>query len=191
MNYLAHIYLSEPTLESRLGNFLGDFVKREERLRLEPALQDGIARHMRIDDFTDHHPVVKASRRRINTRYRYLAGVMIDVFYDHFLAKHWAEYSDQPLDDFADEVYRSFHSYQGYLPGMARFVIGRMSIERRLESYVELRGMEETFVRMAFRLPRPEMLLGAAGQLTEHYDGLDADFQAFFPDLIAHIEETS
>jgi len=188
VNYLAHIYLSEPTLESRLGNFLGDFVKGEERLRLSPGLQDGIARHMRIDDFTDHHPVVKASRKRINTRYRYLAGVMVDVFYDHFLAVHWLEYCDQPLEDFCAEVYRQFHSYEGYLPGMARFVIARMSAENRLESYRELRGMEETFVRMAFRLPRPEMLVGAADQLTEHYDGLDADFQAFFPELKAHVE---
>jgi len=190
MNYLAHIYLSEPTLESRLGNFLGDFVKGEERLRLEPALQAGIARHMRIDDFTDHHPAVKASRKRIDTRYRYLAGVMIDVFYDHFLAVHWADYCDQPLDDFAAEVYQAFRSYKGYLPRMAHFVIGRMSSERRLESYREQRGMEETFARMTYRLSRPEMLVGAAGQLTEHYAGLDADFCEFFPQLKAHVETT-
>lgn len=191
MNYLAHLYLSDNTVESRLGNFLGDFVRGEERQRVDAALEAGIARHHRIDSYTDRHPQTKISMQRIDrVKYRHLAGVLVDVFYDHFLAKHWAAYSDQPLDDFAQDIYASFRAYHGYLPRMARFVIRRMTEERRLESYREVRGIEEALHRIAYRMRRPDIIVGAVQELTANYEGLEADFAIFFPDLIAHMADT-
>ena len=188
MNYLAHLYLSDNTVESRLGNFLGDFVRGDERKKVDPTLEAGIVRHHRIDTFTDSHAQTAISRKRIDTiKYRHLSGVLVDVFYDHFLAKHWADYSTQPLDDFAQEIYRTFSAYKGYLPRMARFVIGRMAAEQRLESYREVRGIDEALYRIAYRLKRPDIIQGAVSELVANYDGLEADFRLFFPDLKAHI----
>jgi len=188
VNYLAHLYLSEATVESRLGNFLGDFVRGEERQRIDPALEAGIVRHHRIDAYTDDHPQTMISRRRIDrVKYRHLGGVLVDVFYDHFLAKHWATYHDQPLDDFAQEIYSTFRAYHGYLPRMARFVIRRMTEERRLESYREVNGIEEALHRIAYRMRRPDIIVGAVEELTANYEGFEEDFRLFFPDLIAHI----
>lgn len=188
MNYLAHLYLSDNTVESRLGNFLGDFVRGDERKRVDVALEAGIVRHHQIDTFTDNHPQTAISRQRIDRRkFRHLSGVLVDVFYDHFLARHWAEYSVQPLDEFAQEIYRTFSAYKGYLPRMARFVIGRMAAERRLESYREVRGIDEAMQRIAYRFRRPDLIEGAASELTANYEGLEADFHKFFPDLKAYI----
>ncbi len=183
VNYLAHLYLSEDTLEARLGNFLGDFAKGEERRRLDPALEAGIALHYRIDLFTDRHPQTKISRQRIDRRFRHLTGVLTDLFYDHFLAKHWADYSAQPLEDFAQEIYRTFQAYPGFMPEIARFVIRRMAAEQRLESYREIEGIESSLVRIAYRLRRPDVIDGAVEELRRHYDGLEADFALFFPEL--------
>jgi acyl carrier protein phosphodiesterase len=88
MNWLAHIFLSEPNVESRLGNLLGDLVKGKDLDDINPNLRQGIARHYAIDRFTDSHPVVKISKQRIDKEYSKFAGILIDIFYDHFLAKN-------------------------------------------------------------------------------------------------------
>jgi acyl carrier protein phosphodiesterase len=69
MNWLAHIFLSEPNVESRLGNLLGDLVKGKDLEGLNPNLKQGIARHYAIDKFTDSHPVVKISKQRTDREY--------------------------------------------------------------------------------------------------------------------------
>jgi acyl carrier protein phosphodiesterase len=102
MNWLAHILLSEPNIENRLGNLLGDLVKGKDLDGLNPKLRRGVSRHYAIlqrrgfanDKFTDSHPIVKISKQRIDREYSKFAGILIDVFYDHLLAKNWVLYSE-------------------------------------------------------------------------------------------------
>ena len=101
MNYLAHIYLADHGSEKLLlGNFLGDFVRKSEEPAYEDTIRQGIHMHRKIDSFTDSHPIFLISRRRVSDLNRRYAGVLVDMFYDHFLAKNWQGYSGIHLEKY-------------------------------------------------------------------------------------------
>ncbi|MEQ8198516.1 MAG: ACP phosphodiesterase [Clostridiaceae bacterium] len=105
MNYLAHIYLADNNDKSMLGNFLGDFVNKALENEFEYDIRSGIYMHRKLDSFTDSNPFVLESKKRISKENRRFAGVLVDLFYDHFLAKNWSEYSSIPLEEYADNFY--------------------------------------------------------------------------------------
>jgi acyl carrier protein phosphodiesterase len=192
MNWLAHLLLSEPNVESRLGNLLADIVKGTARQELNSHIQRGIACHLVIDKFTDSHLVVQRSKQRINSSYRRFAGVLVDVFYDHFLAKNWLQYSHISLDEFTAEIYKSFQAYQGQIPPLVREVISRVAAEDWLGSYRNVSGVENGLLRISRRLSRRRnkilSLTPAISELIIHYDALEYDFQEFFPQLFFHVQ---
>src|SRR4026208_598678 len=108
MNWLAHLYLSEPTPAFRIGNLLPDLVPASELVDLPGDFRRGVEQHRRIDAFTDSHPIVRRSMNRVSPPFRRFAGVLVDVFYDHILAREWNSFSSGPLSEFAQEVYSSF-----------------------------------------------------------------------------------
>jgi acyl carrier protein phosphodiesterase len=191
MNWLAHILLSESNVESRLGNLLGDLVKGKDLEGLNPNLRQGIARHYAIDRFTDSHPVVKISKQRIDKEYSKFAGILIDIFYDHFLAKNWKSYSDARLSDFTAEIYSSFQNYPEEIPLLARQKIAQIIDEDWLTSYQHLSGVENALSRIDDRI-KARMgdkikLVDAMTILDREYTNLDTDFNLFFPELQQHI----
>ncbi|MDZ8055349.1 MAG: ACP phosphodiesterase [Aulosira sp. ZfuVER01] len=192
MNWLAHLLLSEPNVESRLGNLLADIVKGTARQDLNSHIQRGIACHQVIDKFTDNHIVVQRSKERINSSYRRFAGVLVDVFYDHFLAKNWSQYCYISLDEFTAEIYESFRAYQGHIPPIVREVISRVAAEDWLGSYRNVSGVENGLFRISRRLSRRcnrhFSLTPAINELITHYDALEYDFQEFFPQLFFHVQ---
>lgn len=105
MNYLAHLFLAKDTPESILGNLLGDFAKGEAKKQYSTAIQQGIELHQQVDIYTDTHRIVREAKRPISLERKRYAGILIDVFYDHFLAKHWMKYSSIPLQYFTQKVY--------------------------------------------------------------------------------------
>jgi acyl carrier protein phosphodiesterase len=105
MNFLAHLYLADRRPDALLGSLMGDFVKGPLQGRFPPELTRALSQHRKVDAFTDAHPMVRVSRARMPPARRRFAGIMVDVFYDHFLALHWEDYADQPLEAFAHEVY--------------------------------------------------------------------------------------
>lgn len=194
MNWLAHIFLAEPNVESRLGNLLGDLVKGAARTELNLKLQQGIACHTAIDCFTDRHPIVSQSKVRITPPQRRFAGVIIDVLYDHLLIKNWEAYSEIPIDDFIYEVYTSFGAYSA-IPMTTKDQIDRMIRDDLLRSYRDLAGVEAALRRISRRLERRMSrtftLELAMPDIIENYVALDRDFQAFFPELQAHVKDIS
>ncbi len=186
MNWLAHLHLSQPDVEFRLGNVIADVIKGEARNSLAPGIQLGIACHHRIDNFTDAHDIFKHSRQCISISHRKFASILIDIFYDHFLSLHWLEYCATPLNDFIDEVYRSFDDYvPAHLPQAERFV--RYMIDQDwLREYQTLDGIERTLTRVSHRLKRPGLLTPMVAELRDNYTDLDKDFCAFYPQLRAH-----
>jgi acyl carrier protein phosphodiesterase len=193
MNWLAHLLLSEPEVEHRLGNLLADLVKGKARAALPPGVRRGIACHQAIDAFTDAHPVVHCSKRRIGEEHGRFAGILVDVFYDHFLARDWPHYVGGTLDDFTAEVYASFHAYAAEaLPEEARELVRRLSEGDLLGSYRRVSGIEAALDRLSRRL---EARLGrrfelgrAVADLEAHYDDFGRDFADFFPELRAHVK---
>lgn len=192
MNWLAHLYLSEPDAEARLGNLLADFIKGRERQGLSPRMQHGIRCHQAIDAFTDYHPVVQRSKGRIGPEHRRFAGILIDIFYDHFLARNWACYTAMPLETFTGEVYQSLLAFAAHLPGEAGKAIQRIAAHDLLGSYQHLEGIEETLKRLSRRLAqrwqRVIALEEAIEDLRTHFDALESDFRDFFPQLQQHVK---
>ncbi len=187
MNFLAHLFLSDDTPESRLGNLLGDFV-RSPQIETYPApVRAGYALHLRIDAYTDDHPVWQQSRARISLPRRRYAGILVDVFYDHFLAVHWTDYVPVSLTAFARQVYRELGDAGPLLPDWMRPMVAAMIRDDWLTSYRTPDGIARALDRIARRFRHETPLAGAVEELTDQYDGLQADFRAFFPVLRAYV----
>ena len=116
MNFLAHLYLSNNNSNILIGNFIADHIHGNHFTHFHPEIQKGILFHREIDTFTDAHEIVRKSKRRLHSRYRHYKGVIIDIFYDHYLAKNWAKYSDVPLADFAQSFYNLLQENFEILP---------------------------------------------------------------------------
>jgi acyl carrier protein phosphodiesterase len=191
VNYLAHIFLAEDTVESQLGNFLGDFLKGEDRNRFPEEVQRGIAAHLKVDVYTDQHPVFKQSRTRLRPERQRFAGIIVDIFYDHFLARNFSDYSAETLEDFSDRVITGFLGYTGYVPAKARFVLERINQNGRLASYQHLEAIDEVINGISRRFPRENTMAGSVDDLMRDYEGFKQDFLDFFPEVRRYFKTLS
>jgi acyl carrier protein phosphodiesterase len=191
VNWLAHVFLSEPDVEFRLGNLLADIVRGEELRRMSPDFQRGVLRHMQIDAFTDAHPLVKRSRSRISPESRRFSGVLVDVFYDHLLAASWSDYSPVALDVFTARFYADVEGSDVELPPSARVTLDRIIRHDVLGAYGGVEGVEGSLQRPSARLSsrwsREFALEQGVADLLAHRAGFDADFAEFFPELQAAV----
>jgi acyl carrier protein phosphodiesterase len=103
MNFLAHIYLSGNDNLLKIGNFMADSIRGNHYLDYPDSLRKGILLHRHIDTFTDSHPIYRKSKHRLHSKYGHYSGVIMDIVYDHFLSKNWSVYSNEKLEDYADE----------------------------------------------------------------------------------------
>jgi acyl carrier protein phosphodiesterase len=187
MNWLAHLYLSETQPEFRIGNLLPDFLPIGELAQFSSEIQRGIAQHRKIDEFTDAHPIVRNCISRMPPPHRRFGGVLLDIFFDHFLARNWALYSSKSLPDFANEVYVSFDKIQEALPSRVLFNLRRMQEHDLLCSYQEIAGVSLALQRIALRLKRPTELEKSISMLEQNYDDYASSFRVFFPELQRHV----
>lgn len=187
MNWLAHLFLSPDDAEYRVGNVIADWVKGEARSGLSPGIQRGLACHRVIDLFTDAHPVVRRSVARVRPPFKRYAAVLTDVFYDHILARDWAQYADMPLREFTASVYASFATVWDDLDGRVKAGLQRMASDDWLGSYAHMDGIDAILRRMSRRLSRPNLLGEALPELAAHVDALTVDFHEYFPQLAAHV----
>lgn len=188
MNFLAHLYLADDTPESIVGNMLGDFAKGDIEAQYPPEICRGIVRHRKIDVFTDHHPVFRRSKQRLGEQYRHLKGIMVDIFYDHFLARNWSAYASLPLEEFSAHVYRVLNSYKFMLPSRLHRVLFFMETQNWLVSYRSIKGIERVMQGMSRRLSRKNLLAESVAELQTHYADLESDFGEFFPEVIEYVE---
>jgi len=184
MNFLAHALLSSSSEEAILGGMMGDFVKGPLAGRHDPAVSDALALHRRIDTYTDAHPVVVGSRGRISASRRRFAGILVDMFYDHFLARRWEDYSPVPLEEFTARIYRVLLARSDELPERLRRIAPHMAGNDWLGSYRHVEAVGEALDRMGNRFKRENYLLGSVAELLENYQALENDFRLFFPDVV-------
>ena len=187
MNWLAHVFLSDPDIEFGLGNLLADLVKGRDRSGMRAPFLRGIRRHQLIDAFTDSHPLVHRSRARIGGDYRLVTGILVDVFYDHFLAIDWDGYALEPLEAFTACLYTHIRAHTIVLPEPAQAALDQMISERRLESYRRIEGIQSSLLRVSMRLSarvgKEFELEKAVSERLANFDGLKEDFTEFFPAL--------
>ncbi|MEL7241209.1 MAG: ACP phosphodiesterase [Cyanobacteria bacterium J06573_2] len=185
MNYLAHLFLSDGTPESLIGNLLGDFVKGSVENVYSPGIIKGIHLHRKIDSFTDSHPIFRSSKRLIGIDRRRFSGIMIDVFYDHFLAKNWSNYSSIPLADFTNNVYQEvLQDNKKILPDRLKNIIPDMIAHDWLASYKQFSAIDRAINGLSRRIKRKNNLFGGVEELFFNYQQLQTDFSMFFPELI-------
>ncbi|SFB25617.1 ACP phosphodiesterase [Azotobacter beijerinckii] len=182
MNYLAHLHLGGLRPADLLGSLYGDFVKGPLQGRWPADIEAAIRLHRRIDAFTDGHPVVCRARARFPEARRRYAGILLDVFFDHCLALHWADYAAEPLPAFAARVY-ALLAGEAQLPGRLAELAPRMAQQDWLGSYRDFAVLERVLAGMQRRLSRPEGLAGALDELERLYEPLSSDFRAFYPQL--------
>ncbi len=193
MNWLAHVHLSPPDVEFQLGNLLADVLRREPRGVVSHAFEAGRCCHTAIDRFTDTHAVVQRSKTRIADSHRRYAGILVDIFYDHFLARHWDRFHEVSLREFTLRFHEQASSRKAGLPEDGADLIEYLVREDRLYSYIRLEGIETTLMRMSRRLSR------RWGRIVRLQDAMPAlkdasgtameqDFLEFFPELVAFVK---
>ena len=187
MNFLAHLFLADPQPEALLGSLMGDFVKGPLTGRHPPVLERALAQHRAVDTFTDAHPIVRTSRARVAPPHRRFAGIVVDMYYDHYLARHWDEFADEPLAVFTARVYAVLLAEEARLPDRLRRIAPSMARRDWLGSYRYVESVHAALDRMGERLKRGNGLLGAGEALMPHYTSLEADFRAFFPQLVRFV----
>jgi acyl carrier protein phosphodiesterase len=185
MNWLSHLYLSEPDPAFRIGNLLPDLAPISALGGLRAEFVRGMEQHRRIDAFTDSHAIFRRSVARVGPEFRRYGGILVDIFYDHFLTREWPALCDVPLEQFTGEVYASFETYRHEIPPEAFWHLERMKSANWLCSYGDLEGVRLTLRRLSERLRKPVPLANAVVALEADYAGFHADFTAFFPELIS------
>lgn len=174
-----------------VGNFIGDFVKGRNLLeQFEPRVTNGIELHRSIDEFTDNHPIVAKSKNRLRPTYRHYSAVIVDMFYDHLLAKNWDSYYDEFLPDFAERTYRTIESFDAILPTPVKFMLPYMTKGNWLVNYGRIEGIERALTGMARRSKYESKMELAVTDLVNHYDEFTEEFSNFFPELQKHCRIT-
>jgi acyl carrier protein phosphodiesterase len=188
MNHLAHLLLAEPTPESRLGNLAADYVFPRDVPRLPELVQRGIRQHRQVDAFTDRHHVIHRGMSRLDARWGWFKGILLDVYFDHLLALHWSDYCAIPLPQFAFEVNTDLLAVVQCLPEAAAGSVRRIATTNRLVTYIDRSGVEVAYHRITHILrervaERAVDLTEALPDLTTIHADLETDFAEFFPQL--------
>ncbi len=189
MNYLAHLFLAGTDPEMILGNFIADHVKGSDVLNYSENIRKGITMHRAIDTFTDQHPVVKQSIIRLRPDFHKYAGVVVDMYYDHFLSAHWDEYSDIDLKLFTKTRYDILKTFHTILPVRSARLLFFMEKQNWLLSYGSFEGMEQAFSGMSRRTTFESHMENAVLNLRDGYTYFRHEFREFFPDLQAFVRD--
>jgi len=184
LNYLAHIFLSENDDNLIIGNFIADFIKGNNYKHLPLKIQNGIILHRHIDSFTDKHPIVRRSKRRLHERYRHYDGIIIDILYDHFLAKNWGNYSEITLIKIEDDFLNIMNKNLDFLPEKVKTILPYIKEQNWLSNYANLMGIERTLIGMNKRTKNKSQMHLAINDLKQNYKELENDFTLFFEELI-------
>lgn len=168
-----------------IGNFIADHVRGNHFEHFNKEIQQGIFFHREIDTFTDAHQIVRNSKRRLHKRYRHYDGVIIDIFFDYFLAKNWNEYSAIPLSIFTETVYLLFKRKAIELPIKSQNFIKYMIEYDILYNYQFKEGIQKVLNGMNNRTKGKSQMNLAIEDLSIHEKELENDFKLFFKDLIS------
>ncbi len=188
MNFLAHLLLSGENDKVKIGNFIGDFVKGNQIENYEEDIQFGIRLHREIDSFTDSHPVVLKSKKRLRPTFGHYSPVIVDVFYDHFLAKNWSTFSSTDLKEFTVQFYQMISNYSSVIPQAVNNMLVYMSQKNWLYNYQFIDGIDRALTGMSKRTKFNSKMEVAALSLKENYAEFESEFHQFFPELQKHTQ---
>lgn len=189
MNYLAHSYLSYQKPDLIIGNFIADSVRGNQFEGLTDGIIEGIRLHRKIDTFTDSHPIYLTSKHRFSKDFDKYSGVLMDIIYDHYLAKNFEQYSSLSLQTHADGIYDILKNNHDFLPENAKRFYGYMTERNILFHYSTLNGIETVLTHLSGRIRNRYELQLAIPILETNYQEIEEEFTIFFSDLEAFCQE--
>jgi acyl carrier protein phosphodiesterase len=189
MNFLAHIYLSGNNDLLKIGNFMADSVRGHHYLDYQDEIRKGILLHRYIDTFTDAHPIYRKSKHRLHAKYGHYSGVIMDIVYDHYLAKNWSKYSDVKLENYAATFYKLLQDNYELLTEKIQKMMPYMIAKNWLLSYASLDGLQMILFQMDYRTKHRVNMQESIGEVQEFYTEFEEEFTLFFEELRNHCEE--
>lgn len=188
MNFLAHALLAGDQPALIVGGVIGDWIKGPLPGPLPDDLARGVALHRAIDSFAESQPAFRRSRSRISAERRRYAGVLVDVIYDHLLARDWAALHHRPLDEYCARVYGLIRDRLNDLPAHSHPALAMMANEDWLASYARIDGIADVLVRMSRRARQPNPLANGEREFLADVDGYTEDFYAWLEDTKAYAQ---
>lgn len=188
MNFLAHIYLSGTNERIQIGNFMGDGIRGTDYKHYHTDIQLGVLLHRSIDSFTDFHPIFRQSKHRLVPKFNHFSGIIIDMFYDHFLAKEWEMYHHENLAVFTQRFYLTLENHKDELNMKTRDLLPYLVKQNWLERYAHLTDLQQILKQMDQRFPLKSNMNEAVEDLYANYEDFQREFHLFFKDLMVHAE---
>lgn len=189
MNYLAHIYLSGTNDLLKIGNFMADSIKGNDYEKFDSEIKKGILLHRHIDSFTDMHPIYRQSKHRLHDKYGHYSGVIMDILYDHFLAKNWSKFSDEKLEDYANDFYQLLQDNYDILTERIKGMMPYMIARNWFLSYTTIAGIEMILFQMDYKTKHRANMQEAIVELQEFYAKFESEFFLFFEELILSCQQ--
>lgn len=189
MNYLAHLYLAQPTADSHFGNLLGDFGGKRSVSNLSAKVQRGLDNHYLVDKFTDHHQAVHEAKQYFSPQRKRFAGIAIDVVFDHFLIQHWERFNQTPLEEFKANSYQLLQQRINEMPTRMQVVVTNMVNNDWFKEYETTTGVSIALNNIARRIRFANNFGGAIEDIERHYALFENLFLEFFPQLIEHVNQ--
>ncbi len=190
MNHFAHLVLAQPTLESTVGNLLGDFARGVDQRTLPPAVRAGLHNHRAVDRYTDQHPLVREMKRRFSPQRRRFAGIALDIYFDHLLINYWEQLEHRQLDPLIETFYRRMSTGRSLMPNEnMRQVTRRMVDYDWFGSYREIAAVADALDRVARRIRFANAFDNSIEELLRNETEIRAGFLEFYPELRRHVDE--
>ena len=183
MNYLAHVYLSGSNKCISIGNFIADHVKGKAYLNYPKTVQKGILLHRKIDLYSDNHPLFKKNVYLLFPEFRHYSRVIVDMFFDHFLASKWESYHPDPLEVFSKQFFSMLKKNSKILPYKTKKILPFITKHNWFIAYRSLEGLESILYQMSERTKFTSNMHLAISTLKNNYADIDQDFQEFFKEL--------
>lgn len=189
MNYFAHLYLSQPTIASTVGNLLGDFAKGVVVNELPKAVSDGLQNHRAVDRFTDSHPIVKDLILSFRKQRRRFAGIALDVYFDHLLMKHWSAFDNRVLEIVIQSCYQRMQLGQSLMPSQHMITTtSKIVTYDWFGSYRDIDSVGHALDRIASRIRFKNDFENAIEDIEKNHQSIEQGFLAFFPELVNHVQ---
>ena len=168
---------------------MADSIRGNSYENYPEEIKKGILLHRSIDSFTDMHPVYRQSKHRLHEKYGHYSGVIMDIFYDHFLAKNWANYSNKKLEEYADEFYQLLRDNYDLLTAKIQGMMPYMIARNWLVSYASISGLEMILFQMDHRTKNRVAMHESIVELQKFYLEFETEFTQFFIELQEHCQQ--
>jgi acyl carrier protein phosphodiesterase len=188
VNYLAHAYLSGDNEELLVGNFIADHLRGNNFKNYSEGVVEGIRLHRKIDTFTDSHPLFKASKRLFYKGFEKYSGILVDIYFDHLLAKNFKQFHSKSLGDFSTEVYKVYAKNESLMPEMSVRFLNYVLKNNVYQTYADLKGIETVLSHLSHRIGHGIALNTSLAQFVEAEGELEENFFTFIPDLRANLQ---